>query len=190
MNLIKLEKAPFLLSIIFAIIAIQFNYIIDNIFETPIIEYEFVESNEVNESGLIRKSLRIKNISTNHQIQNLNLELRAIKNSKQILSEPSISPIPPAFHEYSDNYPTSIKNRILTYFISGIQPGHSYELIFFTDVTNDPIIHIENSQALTIYESSLYTFILRNKIGINLVLLVTFLSLSIVYLLKLNRSEN
>lgn len=187
LKILKAEKFPYFLTVLFTIIVIQFNYTIDSIFKTPIIEYSYIKTNIKNEEGLFQKILLIKNISTDKSIESFHLQLRYRSRSKIILKYPDIDPIPPATIIQKD--PQYTQDKLLYYPIQIIQPEMSYELKFYTDEINEnPFLFFNCSQPIRLKEKSLYTWFLRNHILLNLVFMLLFFIISIIYLLKLSKS--
>ena len=186
-NILNIEKLPYFLTVLLAIIALQFNYTVDSIFKIPILEYNFQSTDIKNKEGLSQKILTVKNISSDKAIENFHLQLRYKSTSSVVLKYPEIDPVPPATIIQKD--PQYTQDKLLYYPIQIIQPDMSYELRYFTDDNHShPYLFFECNQPIKLKEKSFFTWFLKNHILINICFMFLFITLSIFYLLKLPKS--
>lgn len=183
-EIFKSEKIPYFLIALFTIISLQFNYLVDSVLKIPVIEYKFETKKFTKNDTLVQKSLVIRNISPDKLIQNLHIQLRFESHSKSRLLNPEIDPIPPASIIQKD--PKYVEDKLLYYPIQVIQPGLAYELTYYTDEKfNNPIILFECEQPIRLSNQSMFTFIIKNHIKMNALLMILFIFFSIIYIIKL-----
>jgi len=181
---LKVEKFPYFLTSIFIIISIQFNYIVGKVFDVPILQYQFTTGASAKYGEFYQMYFVVKNLSSDKLINNLNIQLNYIGNSKSLIRSPDIDAIPPASIILND--PTYTRDKLAYYKIQVIQPGLSYRLIYYTNTPESfPIISFECNQPVEFAERSIYTLILDHHILLNFLLMIFLLFMSIVYVLKL-----
>jgi hypothetical protein len=183
MKLLFSDKAPYLLTILFSIIAIQFNYTVNSILKVPIIEYSF--QTETSLDSIFSRKMTLKNISTDKVIKDFHIQLVFGSRSNSVITEPKIDPVPPATIVETD--PKSTDNKLAYYPIAIIQPQMSYELKFKSNNTADPKFFFATDEPIRMKASSASTFVIRNHIEINVFLMLLFMVLAIFYVLKTKR---
>lgn len=186
-NIFTTDKVPYFLTLLFAILALQFNYTLDSMSKIPVLEYDFQEGEKIIEDTLMQKLLIIKNISNDKTIENLHLQLKYKNNTKSIIAWPDIDAIPPASVIQKD--PEYTQNKLVYFPIKIIQPGLSYRLKYFTNDELLPIVHFQCDKPIKFLEKSFYTFLLRNQFTLNFISMLFFLIISILYIIKISKNK-
>lgn len=185
MKIFSFEKIPYFLGLLFAVIALQFNYTISNILKIPILCYDFETISNSGDTCYFKK-LVLKNLSLEKAITDFHIQLAYKKHSKSTITEPQIDAIPPA--TIIQNDPKYIDDKFVYYPIKVIQPKMSYELKYRTNEKRlEPIFSFECAQPIKMQRKSLLTFLIDNQILINFLLMLIFIILSILYTFKIKK---
>ena len=183
------ENFPYLFTLVIAILGFQFNYLVDNSFEVPILEYEFIQINAdtlIDGDYYAEKNLILRNISSNKSIDDLNLQLKYPNEQGWKLDFPELDPISPSGRITKD---PGYRHNMLNYSIKLIQPGLAYKLTFFTTSKDvNPLIFYETKSPTKIERRSIYTSILRNHLTINILVMIGFIAIGFFYVLMLYRN--
>jgi|GEM_PF-3796460 len=186
-SIFKTDKIPYFLTLLFAIIAIQYNYLFDSISKIPTLEYEFTTASDFyKKDTFYRKILTITNISRDKSIMDFHLQLNYVFKSRSKIIYPDIDAVPPAAIIKED--PKYSDDKLVYYPIKLIQPNCSYNLIYLTNTPETiPIISFACDQPINLTKKSTMTFFLKNQILVNFSIMLFFILLSIIYVIKLNK---
>ncbi|WP_289665636.1 hypothetical protein [Flavobacterium panacagri] len=186
-NILITDKVPYFLTLLLAILALQFNYTLDSMSKIPVLEYNFQDAKSKAGDTLYHKYLIIKNLSNDKMIENFHLQLKFKNKSRSIILCPDIDAISPAAIIQED--PKFTKDKLAYFKIKLIQPGLSYRIKYYTNEKEiNPVMHFECLKPLKIINKSFYTFLLRNQFEINFLSMCLFLILSILYIIKISRN--
>jgi hypothetical protein len=194
-KIITLKDFPFLLTLLFGLIGYQVNNITDNILNSPSIEFDLSVRNSEKRGDEIYKSYEcvITNITNNKLFKDLTINFKRTKNSSLKIYNPKMTPLPPSSQHYID--PESLDKKILIYTVLKLQPGDKYRLNFETkskiDSANDhPEIFLTSNDPVRITEKSISTWFVKNFNLINLILIIFWTILIIIYFSTLNSNSN
>jgi hypothetical protein len=182
------EQMPYLLTAILGIIVIQFNYLVKTMLEVPILEYKFQTSEKKEADGYYLQNIVVTNLSTDKLIKDLQIRLSAKLDDSLKIKNPDTDPILPATIIKED--PQQIREeKFLYYPIYVIQPGLSYKLKYYSNIAErQPSMTFECAEPLKIRKASFLTFIITHQIEINVVIMIIFITIAIVYIQKIVKS--
>lgn len=183
-NVLEAEKVPYFFGLLLVIIGVQFNYIINGVFEVPVIEYSYNVTNEKDTLGFCKGNLIVNNISNGKLIEDFQLKLIHSSHSDSRLIEPNIDAIPPSSMALID--PTFNEDKVLYYPIAKLQPGSRYSLTFKTnDVVNEPKLFFEAKAPVRMMRESWKSYLLKNHIQVNGAIMIALVIVSVLYLIKI-----
>ena len=190
-NILGLKDFPFLLTLLFGLLSYQFNQITTSILNSPSIEYSLHQINKEQKGDTIYKNYEclINNITNDKSFKNLTINFLCTEKSSLEMFHPEIISIPPSSRHYEE--PISYDNELLKYSISILQPGDKYKMLFKStsnsqDEKTKPSIFLTSNDTVRIINTSISTWIVKNYLSINFVLIILCVSLISIYILKLN----
>ena len=191
------DKLPYLFTILIAITAYQLDHIISNVSETPIIEYGFSILNSKDSAGFKVDSIKvtIRNLNKKTAFKNLEFDIkyRSGRRSKPTeVYDADLIPISPApILPDSDAY--SWRSQYNHYKIPQLQPDGEYWAILKIrdkkELNNMPMIYLSSSDNVWLTESNMETFVIRNQIWINIVLIALSFFMMILYANHMNNAQ-
>jgi len=186
-KLINREKSPFLLAILLAIIGFQFNLLIKSILEDPIVEYKLnTEGVECKNDKQIKKiSCLITNVTHKSSFKDLDICFRFKELNYAKLIRPKVITISPSSLN-KHRYLSRLENNLLIYRIEHIQPGFKYKLMFEVESEKEkqdlPNIYVSSDDTVKFEKAGIKTFLIRNYLPINLIIIIIWLSLVTYYM--------
>jgi hypothetical protein len=155
------EKAPFLLSTLFAIFAWTTNQLSAELSKSPIIEYEQVSSlNNVNGVGY-----NIHNISAGTLFENLVFTLKTDK--KICINDPILEFKAPADKHTDDHKPTCQNQQSAVFDVGQLHPNSKLTIFIPSDAEKViSSLYLSGDTPTKLIGSSIETFIIKNKVEI------------------------
>lgn len=202
MNIFLKDDLPYLLTVLIGLAAYQINNIISIHTDSPIIAYHFDVVAQRTVDGNIQRELEctLVNYSRKHAIKDIGLSISYksnLPNPKKV-KNPAIIPVAPSAI-LPDTMTSSAYGLINEYRIPIIHPYAKYILTLET-TTNPkieelPKLYLNSQESIRLVPSNAEVFLIRNQIGINVTLLLIWLSFALFYLfylsgLKHNKDES
>jgi hypothetical protein len=158
------EKAPYVVTVILAVLGWSVTHVVDRVTGNPILEYR-VESESAG-----REAVTIQNVTRDHTFRNLTLVFTAdIAGS---ITSVSVIPFEPAFE---GDEPWLIHGRTAQFTFPQLQPGWKFQIKLGYTGTQRPRLRFELREGtLRATEWSLETFFLANEVCILLLILVAW----------------
>ena len=213
------DKMPVLFTIIIGLIAFQINKIYDTLLLSPILEYNFRITED--HSNNIEKSYKIKgeifNITRNHVFRDLSFDIRYVNTDTSMqnidfnIEHPDIIPVAPTYlNILADSVTFSDgsryekinlwRNTSIRLNISELQPHMRFFLEFDVSYNSAkkrllPVIYFDGKireDIILLKERSIETFIVKNQIFINVILIfiwITIMPLFFVFSNSKNKTE-
>lgn len=188
------KEFPFILTLLFGLLGYHINEITKSILSSPSIEYDFkvTESKNINDTAYKSYEYVITNITTDKSFNNLTINFESKNNSQKIFNPATIAIEPSSLHFIT---PESLDKRLLVYEILTFQPGDKYKLTFqsisqLKDVDSNPSLYLTSTNTVRIIRTSFITWLVKNYIIVNTILLTTWIMLILLYLFKLKKNEN
>jgi len=187
---------PYFLTLLFGLIGYHFSEISKSILITPSIEYNRTITVGTAKNDSVKKTYEyiIRNITEDRNFQNLTINFANDdrRNSLRIF-EPKIVAVEPASNQFTSK--DSVDRRIIEFKISRFQPGDEYKLLFKSiskvkDEQKLPALYLTSDGAVRILETSIKTWLVKNYIFVNSILLLVWFILIIIYLYKLKSYES
>jgi len=186
MNIFKIDKFPYLLTILFALSAWSLSKIVDDLESSSILEYKLSQSRTNGDSSVVYYELT--NI-TKRNFKKLSLKLSYFKSADGKIYAANILTEPPADKD-SISFENDEKNmEFAKFFISQMQPGWRYILeVRFTGPTQ-PVLHYYSdiNETVNLKEYGFETFLVRHENLIIVILLICWIILIVVYCIIISR---
>jgi hypothetical protein len=176
-TILRSEKIPYLLTILFALLSWSLTHIVSRTIEAPTMEYTIKE--KLSEKG-IEVTYTVSNISRNKLFENINFHL--ILKSGSILNSPIISMQKPMDVKDVDK-PTS-GNNYINWTIPELHPGWEFKIWMRISKDGDHALHFntDSNKPIRLIESSFETFLLRNEFRIIKYMILSWLILIVIYI--------
>lgn len=190
MNILKTEKFPYLLTILFALIGWGLTHSVDRLINSPIIEYKLKK--EFSENGGKTVSYEITNISRDRLFENLEFKLLCKRGYKGKFLKAKSKPFPPMDLpeevEFGDEY---VKITIPEF-------HPDWKFILTVKMSEDfyPTLHFSSKNSATgnkpirLLQSGFETCIIKHELQIIVGLIALWLLTIVIYLALIGKKNN
>lgn len=197
MKILLIDKVPYFLTFLFAIVTFQLNQIVSYVINTPVITYQYkILSNRDSANVRIEDlELHLENLNRKTIFKNLVFDLKyntIFKDEAQKIYNPELIPVAPAAL-LPDSLVKTWQMKINRYRIPVLNPGGEYYLRLSVEHDNKidhfPNVYLSTSDAIWLTESNLETYIVKYQLQINLILLGILFAVTSIYILYIAKSQ-
>lgn len=181
----KIESFPLLITLILGMTGWLVNHLVDRITIKPLLEYSFVEKS-INDS-IKKYTYRFENVTNNQKFDSLDLILISKKdNLEKNLIGDSITDFKYSSVKLISNAYLShvINSDHVQFTIVKMQPKMVAQASFKLKKGSVPVLTYRSQETLSVRESNLETYFLKNETIIMLCLLGVYLSIMLIYIIK------
>jgi hypothetical protein len=186
-NVLKRENFPYLLTIMFAVVAWGITHIVDSLLKAPILEYNVAKQARGKNTTF---EYSFTNISRTKQFQDLEISFVLSSNEGLEFLQDSckIKWIPPLKH----GEPAVKEKDTFKFTIPQFHPNCRIKVVMTVSGKGEPTLHYKSNkpESVLLEKGSIYTFIAKNERGIIIILIGILILLMIIYFLYLFFSKS
>ena len=193
--MIYLEKAPFLLTILFSALAWTASQVAGDAAMKPFLEYARATETVTTGKGQQTKHIfRLTNISSEKAFSNMYVKCR-LKDGAGVsfVGEPEMSLLPPTElmdpDKAEEATPPEYIDNAAAFQIPMLQPGAVIHIAMYTDKAAPVDIYVWSKNPVKMVEASPQTYIIKNRFQVMIGLIVLWSALILLYFHRLNRHE-
>ncbi len=180
------EKAPYLLTLLFAALAWTVSQVADDAARNPVLEYK---TSTMASGEQTKNVFTLTNISSDKALSGITVKLRI---NDAFVGQPDMHMLPPMELLDPDkkeevNAPENIGNICSSYQIPKLQPGAIVQLVMYTRKKVPIGIYVWSDDAVKVVEASLQTRIIKNKFKVMVFLIVLWSLLILIYIYAVSR---
>lgn len=190
MNILKTEKFPYLLTILFALIGWSLTHSVDRLINSPIIEYKLKKECSGNGRKLV--SYEITNISRDRLFENIEFKLLCKRGCKGKFLQAKLKLPPPM--DISEE--VEMDDDYVKFSIPELHPD--WKLLLTVEMSEDfnPTLHFSSKKSandnkpIRLLRSSFETYLIKHELKIIIGLIVFWSLLIILYLVLIGGKNN
>jgi len=187
--ILRMDKPPYLLTLLISLIGFQINYITKSLTETPLVEYKFDRSEQsmTDTSFTYLMKCNIANLSSDKLFKKVKISVAYPSSQSQsyYFTSPDITII----HPSSLTGPKYVlSDNIVSFFLENVQPQFKYiltaKIVSKKRIETNPFLYVDCEEPMIVKEGGIETFLVENKLAINIALTICLLCLGAAYLRK------
>lgn len=178
-NLLKQEKVPYFLAILFAIVAYTLTHIVDRLSLQPIVRYSVDRDFSKKECRL---TYHVKNITTDKTFDSVDFLI--IPTNDDSINAGDVNVFPPMKLNSTADF-TGIKSNVFAFHLGNFQPNSKFDIYLEKKKGSEPDIRIFSKSTVVLQKASFETFLIENEILILISVMVVCISIIIWYIFKL-----
>lgn len=185
-KLLYIDKYPVFLTLLLGLLGYQITALSKTFLESPTIEYKNTKS-EFIESGVHKYEYTIQNISSTKSFRDLVINFMFDETSTAKIFSPAIVVVnPSSLHNIEFGSQDSL---IVEYKIQHLQPGQKYRLLFSAvkNPGDEPRVFLTTNDTVRLVNSSISTWVVRNYIGINILLMFLWAVSVVIYVIRTSK---
>ena len=192
-NILKIDKLPYLLTVLFVLIGWGLTHTVDRLLKSPIIEYKIIYKDSQDKSQLL--VYEIANISRDKVFRNLQFELLLTDTRKGKFKgdECTLLICPPM----NITKEPETGDDTFRFFLEEFHPNWKIGVSLKLSGDNNPTLHFSTiaddgkyrNQPVMLLQSSFETFLVKHEFGIIVILLIAWCFLILIYFYALSKSD-
>jgi hypothetical protein len=191
------DNLPYLLTVLFGLVAYQLNHIVTYVSELPLIAFDYRILNQNDSSNMVTQNLEIEieNINRKKGFDNLVFDVKYSSEFGQDseISSPELIPIAPAAI-LPDTLVTNRHLRLNHYVIPRLHPGGLYLMRLTVrhpkKIKDFPKLYLRTNQDIWLTETNWEVFVVSHQLGINIMLLILWTVLILFYFYFITKNNS